>query len=132
MSQTEKRPKRSFSGLPFYLVLIVILIVASYFFLNGDSGKSTSLSEALNIIESKDVKAEDVVLNGNTLSFKYLDQETGKKKEVSKKVPYDSEDHVLTILIDAQKNGTIDSFEYKQPTDVSAIMSGIMIVLTNL
>ncbi len=129
MSQTEKRPKRSFSGLPFYLVLIVILIVASYFFLNGDSGKSTSLSEALNIIESKDVKAEDVVLNGNTLSFKYLDQETGKKKEVSKKVPYDSEDHVLTILIDAQKNGTIDSFEYKQPTDVSAIMSGIMIVL---
>ena len=29
MSQTEKRPKRSFSGLPFYLVLIVILIVAS-------------------------------------------------------------------------------------------------------
>ncbi len=129
MSQTEKRPKRSFSGLPFYLVLIVILIVASYFFLNGDSGKSTSLSEALNIIESKDVKVEDVVLNGNTLSFKYLDQETGKKKEVSKKVPYDSEDHVLTILIDAQKNGTIDSFEYKQPTDVSAIMSGIMIVL---
>ena len=35
MSQTEKRPKRSFSGLPFYLVLIVILIVASYFFLNS-------------------------------------------------------------------------------------------------
>ena len=129
MSQTEKRPKRSFSGLPFYLVLIVILIVASYFFLNGDSGKSTSLSEALNIIESKDVKAEDVVLNGNTLSFKYLDPATGKKKEVSKKVPYDSEDHVLTILIDAQRNGTIESFEYKQPTDVSAIMSGIMIVL---
>jgi len=129
MSQTEKRPKRSFSGLPFYLVLIVILIVASYFFLNGDSGKSTSLSEALNIIESKDMQTEDVVLNGNTLSFKYLDPETGKKKEVSKKVPYDSEDHVLTILIDAQKNGTIESFEYKQPTDVSAIMSGIMIVL---
>ena len=129
MSQTEKRPKRSFSGLPFYLVLIVILIVASYFFLNGDSGKSTSLSEALNIIESKDIKAEDVVLNGNTLSFKYMDSETGKKKEVNKKVPYDSQDHVLTILMEAQKNGAIDSFEYKQPTDVSAIMSGIMIVL---
>ena len=26
MSQTEKRPKKSFSGLPFYLVLIVILV----------------------------------------------------------------------------------------------------------
>jgi cell division protease FtsH len=129
MSQTEKRPKRSFSGLPFYLVLIVVLIVASYFFLNGNSAKSASLSEALNMIEDKQVEKEDVVLNGNTLSFKYVDSETGKKKEVSKKVPYDSEDHVLTILIDAQKNGTIDSFEYKQPTDVSAIMSGIMIVL---
>ena len=129
MSQTEKRPKRSFSGLPFYLVLIVILIVASYFFLNGDSGKSTSLSEALNIIQSKDTVAEDVVLNGNTLSFKYMDAETGKKKEVSKKVPYDSQDHVLQILMDAEKDGAIESFEYKQPTDVSAIMSGIMIVL---
>lgn len=129
MSQTEKRPKRSFSGLPFYLVLIVILIVASYFFLNSDSGKSTSLSEALNLIQNKDAQVEDVVLNGNTLSFKYLDAETGKKKEVNKKVPYESEDHVLTILMEAEKNGTIESFEYKQPTDVSAIMSGIMIVL---
>ena len=129
MSQTEKRPKRSFSGLPFYLVLIVVLIVASYFFLNGDSAKSTSLSEALNLLQSPDVKTEDVVLNGNTLSFKYVDSETGKKKEVSKKVPYDSEDHVLTILMEAQQSGAIEKFEYKQPTDVSAIMSGIMIVL---
>ena len=129
MSQTDKRPKRSFSGLPFYLILIVILVVASYFFLNGDTAKSTSLSEALNLIENADVVKEDVVLNGNTLSFKYVDSETGKKKEVSKKVPYDSEDHVLTILMEAQNKGTIESFEYKQPTDVSAIMSGIMIVL---
>ncbi len=129
MSQTEKRPKRSFSGLPFYLVLIVVLIVASYFFLNGNSAKSASLSEALNMIEDKQVEKEDVVLNGNTLSFKYVDSETGKKKEVSKKVPYDSEDHVMTILMEAQKSGSIEKFEYKQPTDVSAIMSGIMIVL---
>lgn len=129
MSQTEKRPKRSFSGLPFYLVLIVVLIVASYFFLNGNSAKSASLSEALNMIEDKQVEKEDVVLNGNTLSFKYIDSETGKKKEVSKKVPYDSEDHVMTILMEAQKSGSIEKFEYKQPTDVSAIMSGIMIVL---
>ncbi|MBO4687922.1 MAG: ATP-dependent zinc metalloprotease FtsH [Clostridiales bacterium] len=129
MSQTEKRPKRSFSGLPFYLVLIVVLIVASYFFLNGSTAKSTSLSEALNMIQNKEVMKEDVVLNGNTLSFKYLDTETGKKREVSKKVPYDSEDHVLTILMEAQAEGSIDKFEYKQPTDVSAIMSGVMIVL---
>ena len=88
MSQTEKRPKRSFSGLPFYLVLIVVLIVASYFFLNGNSAKSASLSEALNMIEDKQVEKEDVVLNGNTLSFKYIDSETGKKKEVSR-VKYD-------------------------------------------
>ena len=129
MSQTEKRPKKSFSGLPFYLVLIVILVVACWMFLNEGSGKSTSLSEALNMIEDKSITKEDVVLNGNTLSFKYKDPETGKKKEVSKKVPYDSEDHVLTILIEAEKSGAIEKFEYKQPTDVSAIMSGVMIFL---
>ncbi|MBR5058887.1 MAG: ATP-dependent zinc metalloprotease FtsH, partial [Clostridiales bacterium] len=129
MSQTEKRPKKSFSGLPFYLVLIVILVVACMMFLNDSSGKSTSLSEALNMIEDKSITKEDVVLNGNTLSFKYKDPETGKKKEVSKKVPYESEDHVLTILMEAEKSGSIESFEYKQPTDVSAIMSGVMIFL---
>ncbi len=129
MSQTDKRPKKSFSGLPFYLVLIVILVVACMMFLNDSSGKSTSLSEALNMIEDRSIKKEDVVLNGNTLSFKYVDPETGKKKEVSKKVPYESEDHVLTILIEAENDGSIEGFEYKQPTDVSAIMSGVMIFL---
>ena len=79
MSQTDKRPRKSFSGLPFYLVLIVILVVACMMFLNDSSGKSTSLSEALNMIEDKSIKKEDVVLNGNTLSFKYTDPETGKK-----------------------------------------------------
>ena len=53
MSQTDKRPRKSFSGLPFYLVLIVILVVACMMFLNDSSGKSTSLSEALNMIEDK-------------------------------------------------------------------------------
>ena len=115
--------------MPFYLVLIVILVVACMMFLNDSSGKSTSLSEALNMIEDKSITKEDVVLNGNTLSFKYKDPETGKKKEVSKKVPYESEDHVLTILMEAEKSGSIESFEYKQPTDVSAIMSGVMIFL---
>ena len=129
MSQTDKRPRKSFSGLPFYLVLIVILVVACMMFLNDSSGKSTSLSEALNMIEDKSIKKEDVVLNGNTLSFKYTDPETGKKKEVSKKVPYESEDHVMTILMQAEKDGSIENFEYKQPTDVSAIMSGVMIFL---
>ena len=129
MSQTDKRPRKSFSGLPFYLVLIVILVVACMMFLNDSSGKSTSLSEALNMIEDKSIKKEDVVLNGNTLSFKYTDPETGKKKEVSKKVPYESEDHVMTILMQAEKAGSIENFEYKQPTDVSAIMSGVMIFL---
>ena len=79
--------------------------------------------------KDKSIKKEDVVLNGNTLSFKYTDPETGKKKEVSKKVPYESEDHVMTILMQAEKAGSIENFEYKQPTDVSAIMSGVMIFL---
>jgi len=129
MSQNEKKPMRSFSGLPFYLVLILILIVTSIFFFDGPASKSKSLSDALDMIENKAITKEDVVLNGNELSFKYVDTATGKKSEISKKIPYESVDHVMTILMDAQSNGAIEKFEYKQPTDVSAIMSGIMIVL---
>ncbi|MBR3058100.1 MAG: ATP-dependent zinc metalloprotease FtsH [Clostridiales bacterium] len=129
MSLNERKPKKSFSGLPFYLVLIVILVVTSFFFFDNPSKKSTSLSDALTMIADKSVVKEDVVLYGNTLEFKYYDSTTGKKTEVSKKVPYDSADHVMTILMEAKDSGAIESFEYKQPTDVSAIMSGIMIVL---
>ncbi len=129
MSQTDKKPKKSFSGLPFYLVLVVILIIACYFFLNDGSEKDKSLSEALNLIENSAISKEDVVLSGNTLKFKYTDPEDGKKYEVSNHIPYDSEDHVLTILIEAQNKGAIESFEYKEPIDVGSIMSGIMIVL---
>ena len=53
MSQNEKKPMRSFSGLPFYLVLILILIVTSVFFFDSPSSKSKSLSDALDMIENK-------------------------------------------------------------------------------
>ena len=129
MSQQEKKPLRSFSGLPFYLALIVILVVTSYFFFDNPTGKTLTLSETLDMVVDKDIQKQDVVLTGNTLEFKYIDPETGRKAEVSKKVPYDSLDHVVTILMEAKDAGAIENFEYKQPTDVSAIMSGIMIVL---
>ncbi len=129
MSQNEKKPMKSFSGLPFYLVLILILIVTSFFFFDSPASKSKSLSDALDMIANKAVTKEDVVLNGNELDFKYIDPATGKKVEISKKVPLDSTDHVLTILMEAKESGALESYEYKQPTDISAIMSGIMIVL---
>ena len=129
MSQNEKKPMKSFSGLPFYLVLILILIVTSFFFFDSPASKSKSLSDALDMISNKAVTKEDVVLNGNELEFKYIDPATGKKVEISKKVPLDSTDHVLTILMEAKQSGALESYEYKQPTDISAIMSGVMIVL---
>ena len=109
MSQQEKKPLRSFSGLPFYLALIVIMVVTSFFFFDNSTQKTTSLSEALDQIEDTEVEKQDVVLNGNTLIFKYIDKETGKKMEVSKKVPYDSMDHTLTILMNAKKKGAIET-----------------------
>ncbi len=127
MSQ-QQGPKKSISGVVFYLVLFVIIVIAGYFFLNESTQKKTNLSEALAIIQEEDNQVEDVVLNGNTLSFTYIDED-GKKIEVSKKIPYESLDSVMKKLSAAEKSGSIESYDYKEPANYDFIMTIILIVL---
>lgn len=127
MSQ-QQGPKKSISGVVFYLVLFVIIVIAGYFFLNESTQKKTNLSEALAIIQEEDNQVEDVVLNGNTLSFTYIDED-GNKLEVSKKIPYESLDSVMKKLSAAEKSGSIESYDYKEPANYDFIMTIILIVL---
>ena len=48
---------------------------------------------------------------------------------MKKVIPYASVDRVLSILIDAQKRGQIEDFDYKEPMDFGGIMSVVSIVL---
>jgi cell division protease FtsH len=126
MNQTT--PKK-FGGAPFYLLLLLIILGATYFLFNQDTGtKNDSLSEVLTYIESGTNNPKNVSLNGYTLKFSYT-TENGKTVNVSKEVPPFSEDTVFQILREADKAGKIDGFDYSEPADYSTILSVVTIVI---
>ncbi len=126
MNQTT--PKK-FGGAPFYLLLLLIILGATYFLFNQDNAaKKDSLSEVLTYIESGTNNPKDVSLDGYTLKFSY-ETENGTIVNVSKEVPPFSEDTVFQILREADKAGKIDGFDYAEPADYSTILSVVTIVI---
>jgi len=126
MNQTT--PKK-FGGAPFYLLLLLIILGATYFLFNQDNAaKKDSLSEVLTYIESGTNNPKDVSLDGYTLKFNY-ETENGTIVNVSKEVPPFSEDTVFQILREADKAGKIDGFDYAEPADYSTILSVVTIVI---
>ena len=126
MNQTT--PKK-FGGAPFYLLLLLIILGATYFLFNQDNAaKKDSLSEVLTYIESGTNNPKDVSLDGYTLKFRY-ETENGTIVNVSKEVPPFSEDTVFQILREADKAGKIDGFDYAEPADYSTILSVVTIVI---
>lgn len=126
MSSTN--PVKKLGGAPFYIVLILLVFFFAYFFYNDSNTKQQLLSEALELIRSEQYQLEEVTLYGTSLEFKYED-EAGNANKVKKVIPYASVDRVLSILIDAQKRGQIEDFDYKEPMDFGGIMSVVSIVL---
>jgi len=120
-------PKK-IGGAPFYIVLLLCIAIASVFLINETSKKELALSEALDIIESQEYKIEGVTLYGSTLEFTYTDIEKNEVK-ISKEIPTASVDRVLKILMNAKESGKIESFEYKEPMDLSSILSVATIVI---
>ncbi len=120
-------PKKM-GGAPFYVVLFLLLTIASIFLLNDSVKKEFALSEALDLIQSEKYKIKEVTLNGASLEFTYTDAEN-KDVKVSKEIPTASVDRVFNILMNAQKDGKIESFEYKEPMDLSSIISVATIVI---
>lgn len=120
-------PKKM-GGAPFYVVLFLLLTIASIFLLNDSVKKEFALSEALDLIQSEKYKIKEVTLNGASLEFTYTDA-GNKNVKVSKEIPTASVDRVFNILMNAKKDGKIESFEYKEPMDLSSILSVATIVI---
>ena len=120
-------PKK-FGGAPFYLVILLVIVVATYLYSTGTAAKPDKLSTVIDLIQTGENTPASVTLNGYSLSYKYTGDD-GKPVKVSKDIPPLSLDRVVGILIQAEKDGKIDSFDYKEPTDYSSILSIATIVI---
>lgn len=117
------------NGVPFYLILAMLIMVCAYFFLNAEAAANQSaLSELLTKIEMGEDEPTDVSLNGYNLEVTFKDED-GKEKQVSKPIPPLAQDRVFEILQKAHNDGKIEDFDYKEPADIGAILNVAMIVL---
>ncbi len=127
--ESQSGPNR-FGGWPFYLLLLLVVVIGAYALVNSSPpSKEDTLSDVIGYFSSGEVKAEDVSLEGNILRFSYNNAEN-KKINVEKSIPVTSMDRMLLILINAEKNGFIDDFDYKEPLDLSSIMMAATIIIT--
>ncbi len=124
---SQATPKK-FGGAPFYVIILLVIVVATYFFANGTGAKPDKLSDVINFVETGTHTPVNVTLYGYKLEYKYTNA-VGKSVKVSKDIPALSIDRVLGILIQAQKDGKIQNFDYKEPADISSILSIATIVI---
>ncbi len=127
--EQQNFPSR-FGGAPFYIGFILLIIAAVFLLVNNTNPpKTDSLSDVIGYFTEGGIEVKDVSLEGYMLRFSYMDKDN-KKINVEKSIPPNSADRMFTILLNAQKNGRIESFDYKEPPDYSSIMMAVTIVIT--
>ncbi|MGI6091163.1 MAG: ATP-dependent zinc metalloprotease FtsH [Saccharofermentanales bacterium] len=121
------RPKKRFGGFSFYLILMLVIFAMTYFMSNMSSGKGYTLSEVRSLIENE--KVESVVINGSSLKM-VMKSVSGQPQEViTKEIPLESIGDYEKYLAEAAEKGLIKSYDYDRPTDISAILNILIIVM---
>ncbi|NCA98723.1 MAG: ATP-dependent zinc metalloprotease FtsH [Clostridia bacterium] len=119
-------PKKSMSGMSFYLVLLVVIIVISMTMSRLTQPQTISLSDLIAKIDSGTVS--EVVVNGYTLEVTET-SESGPPSIYNKQISPMWMPDVYTVLEEAKANGKIQSFDYMEPTDFTAWANIILILV---
>ncbi len=119
-------PKKSMSGMSFYVVLLTIIIVVSVFMSRLTQAQPITLSELITKIDSGAVT--EVVVNGYTLQVTEK-AESGALTSFSKQISPMWMSDVYTILEQAQVDGKIESFDYVEPTDFASWANIVLILI---
>jgi cell division protease FtsH len=119
-------PKKSMSGMSFYLVLLVVIIVISMTMSRLTQPQTISLSDLIAKIDSGTVS--EVVVNGYTLEVTET-SESGPPSIYTKQISPMWMPDVYTVLEEAKAAGKIQSFDYMEPTDFTAWANIILILV---
>ena len=130
MSQASKKP----GGIPFYFIFFAIIVIAAFIYFRQGVESSMTLSQVLTQIQEGEQSPGDVKLSGYQLEVSFQpddrpDGSTPPRVRILKMVPPFSQDRVVEILMDAQKNGKIVEFDYTEPADMGAILNIVTIVI---
>ena len=119
-------PKKSMSGMSFYVVLLAIIIVVSVFMSRFTQAQPITLSDLITKIDSGVVS--EVIVNGYTLQVTEK-SESGALTAYTKQISPMWMSDVYAVLEKAQLSGKIKSFDYIEPTDFASWANIILILV---
>ncbi|MBR6484980.1 MAG: ATP-dependent zinc metalloprotease FtsH [Clostridiales bacterium] len=125
----NSRKPRISSGLIFYGVLIISLIICSVI-LFGDKpakGNESTLSDVIYYIESDDYDVSTVTIDGTNVTVEYLTSD-GEERSISQTIPKDYVDDLVEKLDTAKEEGKIDSYNYTEPFDWAAVINVLLTI----
>jgi cell division protease FtsH len=119
--------KKAPGGLSFYIILLAVIILLSFFMSQVSQTEETTLSDLLAKIDSGDVSK--VVVSGYTVEITERKTGSSTPKSYSKQISPMWMDRLIQILEQAETDKKIDSFDYNEPTDISSWLNIIVILL---
>ncbi|MGI6158220.1 MAG: ATP-dependent metallopeptidase FtsH/Yme1/Tma family protein, partial [Saccharofermentanales bacterium] len=125
----QPQEPRRFGGFSFYIVLMIVILVVTFFMSRTDVSKDATLDDIDHMIQSGNV--ESVTINGAVLELTMT--ETSVKKGhpavIKKDIPKDTIPLYLELLRDAKENNKIKTYDFHRPTDVGSILNGVILLL---
>jgi cell division protease FtsH len=121
--KTKKIP----SGMSFYIILLAVIILLSFFMSRMNQPDSITLSDLIAEIESGQIS--QVTVAGYTVEVQQRKTATNAGKTYSKQISPMWMDYLIQVLQEAKEAGKIDNYDYSEPTDITAWLNIILILV---
>ena len=126
----KNETRRPSSGLLFYGLMLVVLVVLASVFWGSNYGtrEQNTLSDVLQTINSEDNDVSMVEVNGTTVTVKYKASGAQYESEMTQQVPYEYVDDLIEKLEKAKDAGQIKDYTYVEPFDWGTLIQVIVML----
>ena len=126
----KNETRRPSSGLLFYGLMLVVLVVLASVFWGSNYGarEQNTLSDVLQTIDSEDNDVSMVEVNGTTVTVKYKASGAQYESEMTQQVPYEYVDDLIAKLEKAKAAGQIKDYTYVEPFDWGTLIQVIVML----
>ena len=121
------KPKKAMNGMSFYVILLAVIIMLSFFMSRMTQPETTTLSDLISEIQSGRVST--VTVTGYNIEIITAEQPGQPGQTYSKQVSPMWMEQLYTVLQDAKDTGMIEQFDYNEPTDITAWLNIILILI---
>jgi cell division protease FtsH len=121
------KPKRAMNGMSFYIILLAVIIFLSFFMSRMTQPEQITLSELTEEITSG--RVSEVTVTGYTVEIRYDRTDTTPARSVRKAISPLWMEKFHDVLIQAEQEGKIKSYDYVEPTDITSWLNIILILV---